>query len=132
MSIELLIKFPKITQCWLVLLTFFPLFFVNAQTLPTANAAESGQLLMTQYTSKDYRAHEQNWCVQQAPNGMMYIGNSSCLLEFDGVNWRVIMVENKSTVRSLDIDENGTVWIGAQNDLGYTAPDSTGNLKYVS
>ena len=132
MSIELPIKFPKITQCWLVLLIYFPPFFVNAQTLPTANAAESGQLLMTQYTSKDYRAHEQNWCVQQAPNGMMYIGNSSCLLEFDGVNWRVIMVENKSTVRSLDIDENGTVWIGAQNDLGYTAPDSTGNLKYVS
>ena len=132
MSIELPIKFPKITQCWLVLLIFIPLFFVNAQPLPTANTAESGQLLMTQYTSKDYRAHEQNWCVQQAPNGMMYIGNSSCLLEFDGVNWRVIMVENKSTVRSLDIDENGTVWIGAQNDLGYTAPDSTGNLKYVS
>ncbi|MEZ4764646.1 MAG: hypothetical protein R3C26_16160 [Calditrichia bacterium] len=79
---------------------------MSAQTLADCQRRRKRTTLMTQYTSKDYRAHEQNWCVQQAPNGMMYIGNSSCLLEFDGVNWRVIMVENKSTVRSLDIDEN--------------------------
>jgi len=54
------------------------------------------------------------------------------VLEYDGVSWRLISTPNKSGVRSLAIDANGRIYVGAVGDLGYLAPDSVGDLRFVS
>lgn len=62
----------------------------------------------------------------------MYFGNSNCILEYDGTEWRRIYMPNYSTVRSLAIDNKNILYAGAYNELGFLVPDKIGNLKYHS
>ncbi len=62
----------------------------------------------------------------------MYFANRNGVLEYDGVSWRLIKMPNLSVVRSLDADQNGRIYVGAQNEFGYLAPDSIGQMRYVS
>ena len=93
---------------------------------------ESGQLLLEKYPPKAYGASPQNWAVLQDPRGIMYFGNTEGLIEFDGVQWRRIALPNASTVRSLAMDDKGTIFVGGQGELGYLAPDAHGNAQFVS
>src|SRR5205085_4283323 len=45
---------------------------------------------ITNFTSQDYKASLQNWSITQDNNGIIYVGNSSGLLEYDGTRWRLI------------------------------------------
>jgi serine phosphatase RsbU (regulator of sigma subunit) len=62
----------------------------------------------------------------------MYFGNASGVLEYDGINWNLIPVENHSLIRSIAIDNAGTIYIGAVGELGCLIPDSKGILIYKS
>lgn len=61
----------------------------------------------------------------------MYIANNVGVIEYDGSEWRHISA-NGALVRCLDVDEQGRVWVGGQDELGYLAADSADNLKYFS
>ena len=68
----------------------------------------------------------------QDRRGLMYFGVSTgAVLEFDGVTWRKIFLAS-SVVRSLAMDGSGTIWLGANGNLGYLAPDAAGLLHYSS
>jgi signal transduction histidine kinase/ligand-binding sensor domain-containing protein len=84
------------------------------------------------FNSQEYDAHAQSWAVVQDPRGVIYIANSSGVLEFDGVTWRTIPVANSSIVRSLAVDETGCVWVGAVGEIGYLEANEIGELEYVS
>ena len=87
---------------------------------------------MRTYAPLDVNAAGQNWAMVQDARGVIYVGSQSGVIEFDGVNWRLIETENLSTVRSLAIDDAGVIYVGAALDFGYLAPDATGQLQYVS
>ncbi|GJM32934.1 MAG: hybrid sensor histidine kinase/response regulator [Saprospiraceae bacterium] len=53
-------------------------------------------------------------------------------MEYDGVSWRLIKTDNKTVIRSLAIDENNRIFVGAYGEIGYLAPDTLGQLQYVS
>ena len=74
------------------------------------------------YSYKEFDHQPQNWGFIQAKNGLIYVANNGGVLEFDGVSWRVIYVPNL-TVRSIAISENGTIYIGGINEIGYLTPD---------
>lgn len=57
--------------------------------LPSALSAETFQPILTNYTSLQYHAGLQNWAVAQDANGLIYIGNNSGVLSFDGYNWNL-------------------------------------------
>jgi len=59
------------------------------------------------------------------------VGNQGGLLEFDGISWRDIIVPN-NTVRSMAMDDTGTIYIGGESEFGYLSPDSKGLLQYES
>ena len=63
---------------------------------------------------------------------MLYFANNGGVLEYDGVSWRLMRMPNNSVVKSLCMDESGKIFVGAQNELGYLAPDSTGLISYYS
>jgi serine phosphatase RsbU (regulator of sigma subunit)/ligand-binding sensor domain-containing protein len=76
---------------------------------------------------------EQNWAVVQDHRGLIYVGNDDKgILEYDGVEWRTIDISNESSVRSLAVSDNGTVYVGAVSEIGCLEPDETGNLNYRS
>lgn len=93
---------------------------------------EAGQLPVYYFSPKDYNALEQNWDIAQDNRGIMYFANNHGILEYDGVEWRMIRVSNGSTVKSLASDINGRIYAGAQDEFGYLESDSIGQLTYIS
>lgn len=93
-----------------------------------------GTPYMAQYGSEIYGESGQNWAIVQDDRGIMYFANTSGVLEFDGLSWRIIPIPNKSPVRSLFKASDGIIYAGAQGEFGYLTADSsgTGHLVYRS
>ncbi|MGD2085925.1 MAG: response regulator [Candidatus Aminicenantes bacterium] len=83
------------------------------------------------YSRQEYGGHNQNWAVLQDKRGIIYVANHSGLKEFDGISWRQISVPN-FVVRSMAMDNTGTIYVGGRDEIGFLAPDSDGTLHYVS
>ncbi|MGH7594908.1 MAG: triple tyrosine motif-containing protein, partial [bacterium] len=107
------------------------IFFIAAHVLPAASQ-ETGLPFFKNYPPAEYRAHNQNWGIAQDRNGMMYFANNTGVLEYDGVHWRLMPMPNKVLVRSLAVDASNHIYAGGFGDLGYLAPDSIGQLRFVS
>ncbi len=105
---------------------------VCACELHAAVHPESGLFFIQTWSPKTYGASPQNWAVAQDRRGVMYFGNTDGLLEYDGVSWRRIKIPNGTAVRSLAVDGNGTVFVGAQRDFGYLQADKHDDLQFVS
>jgi len=97
-----------------------------AQSLP-----EKGNPQVINYSNKEYGADLVNWAIAQDDRGIMYFGNIG-LLEFDGANWKVYHVSNKSVIRSIAIGSDKKIYVGGVGDLGYFEPNDTGKLKFHS
>ena len=80
----------------------------------------------------DYTAAAQNWAIYQDSRGIMYFGNTFGLLEFDGIEWRLTELTNKSNVRSICEGENNKIYIGGSDEFGFLDTDSIGQTKYSS
>lgn len=79
-----------------------------------------------------YKAGAQNRKVRQDKRGMMYFANNEGVLTFDGVNWKVYPLPNKSIVRSLEFGPDNKLYAGGQDEFGYFAPGANGRLQYTS
>ncbi|TXK28402.1 hypothetical protein FVR03_20900 [Pontibacter qinzhouensis] len=108
------------------------LFFCCLQVALWGQVKNEGIPTIRNYTQKDYKAASQNWAIVQDHRGVMYFGNNSGILEFDGNYWNVIALANRTNVRSLAIDKKGRLYVGGQDDFGYLVPDAQGQLTYVS
>ena len=114
----------------------FLILFLSIAVLVNQSLAfgynEVGEPFMKYFSPKEYHASYQNWCILQDNNGLMYFGNNNGILEYDGNNWQLITTPNNSIVRSLCVDSTGRIYTAASSDFGYLAPDSTGQLRFVS
>ncbi|MCZ6820900.1 MAG: triple tyrosine motif-containing protein [Calditrichaeota bacterium] len=118
---------------WKICLLFCVGFSAAVYAQPPAIPAykEAGLPYIQNFSPEDFGGESQSWTILQDRRGVMYFGNYG-VLEYDGVSWRRIAMPNKSTVRSLALDANGRIYVGAQGELGYLASDSLGQLQYVS
>jgi signal transduction histidine kinase/DNA-binding response OmpR family regulator len=114
---------------WAMFFDFFPVF---AQISKIDPDKESGLFFSRHYSPKEYGAFPQNWSALQNSQGVMVFANGDGILKYDGVAWEFHSLPNLSVVRSLAMDENGRVYVGAYNELGYLTADKQGNHKYVS
>lgn len=84
------------------------------------------------FSKRDYLAGTQNWDAAQDRRGVLYWANNEGLLQYDGQHWDCFPVANKTVVRSVAIDGDGRIFVGAQSELGYFFPDRGGALQYHS
>lgn len=84
------------------------------------------------YTPREYNGFTQNWTCVQDKRGVMYFGNSSNILEYDGKSWNKIPVSKAVAVRSMAIDTAGVIYVGSVGDFGFLAPTQNGGLVYQS
>ncbi|WP_457651474.1 ATP-binding protein [Rhodocaloribacter sp.] len=112
---------------------------VYAQPEPAAELSEvpffspeGGRPFRQYFSPDDYRGHVQTWSVVQDGRGVVYVGNNHRVLEYDGAEWRHIPIPNESIARGLAVDADGTVYVGAQGEIGYLEPDAAGSTRYVS
>ena len=112
---------------------FLPIFFFSSISFSQElNNNSIGQPFIKFFSPKEYNASYQNWCVNQDKRGIMYFGNTEGILEYDGTSWYLIKTHNNSIVRSMCVDDNGRIYVAASSDFGYLAPDSIGQLRFVS
>jgi signal transduction histidine kinase/CheY-like chemotaxis protein/ligand-binding sensor domain-containing protein len=101
-------------------------------TAATAPTVQAGLPFISSYSAKDAIPARQVWSILQDRRGVMYFGSSAgYILEYDGATWRRIP-HSSSTVRSLAMDDSGTVWAGLEAEFGYLTPDAAGSLQFVS
>ncbi|CAN5666001.1 triple tyrosine motif-containing protein [soil metagenome] len=84
------------------------------------------------YSKQTYKGGLQNWDIKQDKNGIVYFANNEGLLSFDGHYWNLYPLPNKTIVRSVEIGADNRVYVGGQDELGYFAPASNGQLQYHS
>ena len=93
---------------------------------------ELGNPLIKNYSPEEYISHSQNWAIVQDQRGVMYFGNTECIVEYDGTFWNKIYSSNKTIIRSFAIGSNGVIYVGAVGDFGYLAADSLGNTVFYT
>ena len=86
--------------------------------------------LIYNYSRSDYGAGSQNWQIIQQNNNWMYFANKSGVLEFNGNDWKLYFLNNRSDVRAIQHSKD-RIYLGGLNEFGYLKPDKTGKLSYV-
>lgn len=106
---------------------------------PLQAQKEVGLPLIQAYTFKQLNKQlktgitTQSWAITQDEKGIVYFGNGSGLIAFDGEKWEAFPVTNRSTVRSIAYDgKTKRIYAGAVNELGYYDVDSIGQMRYHS
>jgi len=97
-----------------------------------ARRPEMGHAFIRTYQPAEVGGDNQNWAIVQDRRGVIYVGSSNGVTEFDGSEWRFIPTPAFDTVRSLAIDDAGRIYAGTVGDFGYLAPDPRGDLQFVS
>ena len=87
------------------------------------------------FSSRDYGKglEATNRACVQDKNGVLYFGNAGRIIQYDGTNWNYIPVKQQSAwLFSLAVSNNNIIYVGAQNEFGYLAPNASGKLNYIS
>ena len=110
-------------------------FFVSLLFVPFLNAQISNgfdQIPVQNFTRNDYKAGNQNWSIAQDKNGIVYFGNNNGLLSFNGHSWKINILPNHTTIRSVATSENGKIFVGSFEEFGYFEADKFGDIHYNS
>src|SRR5690606_15614918 len=116
----------RITCFWLFILFFYPATPISSQPV------NLGTPPIRNHPRKTYGAGSQNWDAAQDHRGMIYWANNDGVLRYDGTEWALFPVSNRTIVRSVTMADNGRLYAGAQGDMGYFSPDHQGILRYTS
>src|SRR5690349_13351332 len=78
------------------------------------------------YSKQQHAGGGQTWDVDTDRHGILYFANNEGLLTFNGRNWKILPSANHTYVRSVKVDKDGRIYVGAQDDFGYYLPDGNG------
>lgn len=108
--------------CRFVILTFFLSCFNNL----------IGQISIENFTRIKYGGGSQNWAFQQDSEGHIFVANNEGLLVFSGTKWELFPIPNQTIVRSISFGNDGRLYIGGQDEIGFFSPGVSGKLVYES
>jgi len=97
---------------------------------PAVAGSEKGKPAIRNYRSSEYAAHSQNFSAIQDDRGVMYFGNTSGVLEYDGESWRLISTSQGVIVRSLAKDNQGRIYVGARGEIGFLSASANGEMEF--
>ncbi len=110
-----------------ILCIFFLFLCFNIQAQNTIGLPN-----VTNFSNEQYNAGAQNWMITQDKFGILYFANTEGLLTYNGDEWSLFPLPNKTLVRSLKIDKDGKIYAGGQDEFGYYFPSNNGTLQYHS
>lgn len=90
------------------------------------------QSFVQNFTKGQYKGANQNWSISQDKNGILYVGNTYGLLEFNGADWHLHTNPEITIVRSVFADADGKIYTGSYEEFGYWKRNSYGELYYTS
>ena len=86
---------------------------------------------LTNYSINDYKAHQQNWAINQSHDHWMYFANTDGLLAFNGQQWFKFALPGQKIIRSV-LCHNDRIYTGAFGEFGYWTKDACGDHLYHS
>ena len=95
-----------------------------------AKGATIPAVLIQNYSVKDYKASCQNWDLSVSYNGFIYAANNSGLLSFDGNNWQLHEMPDKSELYHVTYWRD-TLYTKGEESMGYWLRDAFGLLHYT-
>ncbi len=110
-----------------VLLVFFSFSCVTAQE-KWKKISE-----VRNYSSNDIgKTAPKTFDITQDSQGLLYFANEYGLLEFTGTSWKILLQpQNRSPISSL-LSYGSRVYIGSNNEIGYTAKNTFDQIYYIS
>lgn len=90
---------------------------------------ELGTPYIQNITAKEYGYESQNFSIIQDSKGIIYVGNISGVLKYDGKNWQLIKIY---WVNRLAVDKNDKIYVGGYNEFGYLDENDKNIISYVS
>ncbi|MGQ1891453.1 triple tyrosine motif-containing protein [Thermophagus sp. OGC60D27] len=112
-------------------LLFFTMFIVQ-KGHSTNRETIIGNPPVYHFSHTDYNSDSQFWTACQDRSGIMYLGNNSGILRFDGERWERATLPNNSSVRSLFCASDGTIYAGGFNEFGTIRDNLDGSFSYHS
>ncbi len=100
-----------------------------------------GRKISAQNTAPEIKQHiynqinisGQNWNISQNPvNGIIYFANSRGLIEYNGITPKLYELPYDKSVRSVCVNDSGTIFTGTFEEIGYWKLQPDGNLFYYS
>jgi len=98
---------------------------------PGQSISSIGSPYVQNYTKSKYKAGNQNWSIDQAPDGVIYTANADGIIAFDGSYWEIYPLKNKVGARSVRVAEDGRIYAGGKEEFGYFEKKK-GKLQYHS
>lgn len=84
------------------------------------------------FTPSDYQGHNQIWTMVRGPDGVLYFGANEEIITYDGITWRKIAVPGSAFLRTLAIDDDGTLWVGGVDEFGRVVTGADGQPVFES
>ena len=94
-----------------------------------AFSAQAPTFLIQNYSINDYKASCQNWEISVSHYGVLYIANNSGLLTFDGNNWELYPLPDKSPIERV-VFHNDTIYTKGEKSLGYWTRSEHNEMFY--
>jgi len=106
------------------------LFFLLLSSVLFSQVNKFGAPVITYYNNEQYDINAQNWAAVKDSKDVMYFGNNSGVLKFDGSNWEKYAVNNESSIFSLAVDNKDIVYVGGTSEFGCVVTNANGSKKY--
>jgi len=84
------------------------------------------------YMPENYQAHNRNFDILAADNGVVFAANFEGLLYYDKCNWHTIHTSGITRITSLYYDHNHIIWVGGYNFIGYVDMMANGTITLRS
>jgi hypothetical protein len=104
--------------------------FLIALLLPYFGQAQ--QPTVFTFSVESLFEHEHMTSIAIDNRGLSYFAVTRGILEFDGVEWRRISVNNNAVISLLAVNDKGRIFAGGRGEFGYLAVDDKGNTIYSS
>jgi signal transduction histidine kinase/ligand-binding sensor domain-containing protein len=102
----------------------------SAQTAaPRTVPTERGLPIIENLSTSAVGADARNWSIVRDPKGLLYVGNTDGILEYDGVVWRVLYSRNGTPAYALAQSADGTLYFGLYGAFGRLVTDEVGNTR---
>ncbi len=105
----------------ILLLIIFPVFAFGQNLLPPIH----------NYKIFEYKASGKNWGLSANEDGELYSANNMGLLQYNGEEWKLNKLPNKTIIRSV-AQIGGKIYTGSYEEFGCWEKNEFGQLDYTS
>jgi signal transduction histidine kinase/DNA-binding response OmpR family regulator len=102
----------------------------NVKLAPSSYSDVGGPLAQI-YTTKQHGGHNQNWTTIQSSDGLVYVGHTQGISQWDGEHWHNFVTPHSTPVRSISQFKDD-LYFGTTNDVFKLTINPAGELKATS